>query len=79
MKEDKKIPLSELCKALQSRMKYKDPLTAILALLIGWVRHPRYTSPTWKTIYFRRDADGYIWLKASEIPSFEEYVGYPLR
>ena len=78
MKEDKKIPLDTLRDNLQAQMNYEDPDKAIDAFLSGWINHPKYSSPSEVTMYYRRMTDGYYWLKSIEIPSFEAYIGKKL-
>ena len=79
MREDKKIPLSEVQKRLQAIMQYKKPDIAFRALLLCWIRHPRFKSPVAQTLRIRANVDGEMWLKEEEIASFSDYCGVKLE
>jgi len=79
MKDKNKIPLDVLRNKLQTQKKYRKPNQAIHTLLLCWIQHPKYPSPCRETIRRRILRDGFGWLKEEELPSFEAYIGYPLR
>ena len=79
MRHDRKIPLSELQERLQARLHYKKPEVAFRTLLLCWLKHPRFKSPSRTAFNARARTDGFFWLKDEEVPSFEAYCGYRLR
>ena len=78
MREDKKIPLSEVQKRLQAIMQYEKPDIAFDALFRCWMNHPRLRKITRQTFNHRKREDGYEWLKKEEIASFSNYCGVDL-
>ena len=78
MNKNRMIPLDEIQKRLQDKMHYKHPQNALLVLVNGWLRHPEYPSPSRDILNVRMKRYGFAWLKDTEIPSFESYIGYKL-
>ena len=51
----------------------------IMTLALAWAVHPKFPSPNENTICQREIRHGEMWIKLSEIPSFQLYIGYNLR
>ena len=84
MKEERKYTGTELAKALTTSHYhsngYNHVFTCddIMTLALAWAVHPKYPSPNGNTIFQRGIRHGEMWLKQSEIPSFQRYIGYNL-
>ena len=78
MKEELKIPVETLRANFLSRVECWEPETAFETMMSGWIKHPRFKSPTRQTISQRERTDGFRWLKADEIFSLEAYCGTEL-
>ena len=84
MKEERKYTGTELRNALivshYKRRGYNHDYSYddIMTLALAWAEHPKFPSPPAKTIRSRETFHGEVWLKKSEIPSFESYIGYNL-
>lgn len=78
MNSNRKIPLNEIKKNLYKAVKYKKPDGAFRALLLCWIKHPKFQSPILQTLRNREKADGFMWLKDTEVISFSDYCGYKL-
>ena len=84
MKEECKYTGTELAKALKLSyykrrgINHKFTYDDIMTLALAWSDHPRFPSPRESTIYARERKDGELWIKKSEIPSFESYIGFEL-
>ena len=79
MNDDKKITLTVIAEMLSKRKGMTYDVHEIEILIFGWIKHPRYKSPTRATISARGITDGEQWLKADEVVSFFRYAGYPVR
>ena len=62
------------CRGCYHNFSYDDIMTLILA----WSCHPKFRLISESAVYKREQSDGEVWLKKSEIPSFESYIGYDL-
>ena len=78
MNDEKKIPIETLRTNLLAQVECAKPETCIETMLSGWIKHPRFESPTRQTLARRVREDGFLWLKMVEITSFEAYCGLPL-
>ena len=78
MKEENKIPFSQLKKSLQARMNYDNADLAFKTLLYGWRRHPQFDAPSKQTLREREKKDRHRWLRVDEVQDFEAYIGYTI-
>ena len=50
----------------------------IMTLILAWSCHPKFGLISESAAYKRENPNGEVWLKKSEIPSFQSYIGYHL-
>jgi len=79
MKEEKKIPLTEIAKRLGRAMHYPIGMNHVAVLMHGWAKKHPEQAPTFSTLSMRKKKDGFAWLKPEEIVFLSAYAGYDLR
>ena len=78
MKNDKKIFQAVLIKRLSKRLNYPLGVNHFAVLMSGWMKKKPDQAPSVATLRVRKNRDGHVWLKPSEVADLSVYAGYDL-
>ena len=78
MRENKKISQAVLIERLGKKMHYPIGVNHFAVLMSGWMKKRPDQAPDVATLRVRKNRDGYVWLKLSEVADLSVYAGYDL-
>ena len=78
MKKENKISQAVLIERLGNKMRYPIRENHFAVLMSGWMKKKPDQAPDVATLRVRKNRDGYVWLKPSEVADLSTYAGYDL-
>ena len=78
MKAENKISQAVLIERLGNKMHYPIRVNHFAVLMSGWMKKRPDQAPDVATLRVRKNRDGYVWLKPSEVADLSTYAGYDL-
>ena len=78
MRENKKISQAVLIERLSKKLHYPIGVNHFAVLMSGWMKKRPEQAPDVSTLRVRKNREGYVWLKPSEVADLSTYAGYDL-
>lgn len=78
MNENKKISQAVLIERLGKKIHYPIGVNHFAVLMHGWIKKRPEQAPDITTLRVRKNREGYVWLKPSEVADLSVYAGYDL-
>ena len=78
MRAENKISQAVLIERLGKRLNYPIGVNHFAVLMSGWMKKRPEQAPDVATLRVRKNREGYVWLKPSEVADLSVYAGYDL-
>ena len=78
MKQEKKIPLTDIVERFRKATKYDFQMNHLAVLVHGWRKKHPDQAPSVSALFERKKTDGFAWLSSSEAAFLGAYAGYPI-
>ena len=78
MSKEKKISQAVLIERLSKKLRYPIGVNHFAVLMSGWMKKRPEQAPDVATLRVRKNRDGHVWLKPTEVADLSTYAGYDL-